>query len=249
MYKESIAKQVITYVNEYLEFMGLEGFPAYQLEYKEVSLLKSDAKGFDSIAEASYQPLTGQHILTVSSNLLLSKYVIFHELTHILDSETYAKGDKMRYAGLSGYTEYHASQIELVQLLGAKCIDAIPSFSMSTIISTFSGEKSVGKYVQEKYQHAIDLFSRRDFPSDINTLKSAFGVLYNYWGLRSICEMYATDFTESINNGAFLKFIPTFNFALLNTLMHGWLDKGKIDSSIPLYTGTLFPIIQDYKLI
>ena len=67
--------------------------------------------------------------------------------------------------------------------------------------------------------------------------------------LRSICEMYATDFTETIDNGAFLKYIPTLNFTLINNLMHGWLDKAKIDLSIPLYTNTIFPIIQDYKLI
>lgn len=249
MDKNYITKQLSIYVNEYMKFMGIEQFPQYALQTQEASKSTADSQGFEVAAATFYQPLTGQHTLLVSTNLCLSKYLMFHEFTHMLDSELYVNGDKMRYAGLSGYTEYHASQVELAQLLGAKTVDAVPLFSMNTVISTLAGEKSVSKYVQEKHWHAIDLFSRSDFPVNVNTLKSAFGVLYNYWGLRSICEMYATDFTETIDNGAFLKYIPTLNFTLINNLMHGWLDKGKIDLSIPLYTNTIFPIIQDYKLI
>lgn len=249
MDRNYITKQLSTYVNEYVEFMGIEQFPKYALQTQEASKSTADSQGFEVAAAAFYETLTGQHTLLVSNNLCLSKHLMFHEFTHILDSELYVNEDKTRYAGLSGYTEYHASQVELAQLLGAKRIDAVPSFSMDTMISTFAGEKSVSQYVQEKYQHAIDLFSRSDFPANLNTLKSAFGVLYNYWGFRSICEMYATDFTEKIDNGAFLKYIPTLKFTLINNWMHGWLDKAKIDLSIPLYTNTIFPIIQDYKLI
>lgn len=244
----NIAEQLNTYVDEYKVFMGIENFPKYNLQTKSVSLTTAGAQGFDAVASAFYQPLTGQHTLVVSTNLILSKYVMFHEFTHIYDSELYVNGDKVRYLGLSGYTEYHASQVELAHLLGAKTIDSIPTFSMNTIISTFAKETSVLQYVQDKYQHAIDLFSRADFPANIDTLKSAFGVLYNYWGLRSICEMYASDFVETIDNAAFLKFIPTTNFTLINKLMHGWLDKTKIDLSIPLYANTIVPIIRNYKL-
>lgn len=244
----NIAEQLNTYVDDYKAFMGIENFPQYNLQTKNVSLAIADAQGFDAVASTFYQPATGQHLLVVSTNLSLSKYVIFHEFTHMYDSELYVNGDKVKYLGLSGYTEYHASQVELAQLLGAKSIDAIPRFSMNTVISTFAKEKSVLQYVQEKYQHAIDLFSRPDFPANVETLKSAFGVLYNYWGLRSICEMYATDFVETIENSAFLKFIPTLNFTLINNIMHGWLDKTKIDLSIPLYANTIIPIIKSYKL-
>lgn len=243
-----IAEQLNTYVDEYKSFMGIENFPKYCLKTKSVSLAVADAQGFEAVASTFYQPLTGQHTLVISTNLSLSKYVMFHEFTHMYDSELYVNGDKVRYLGLSGYTEYHASQVELAQLLGAKTIYAIPRFSMNTIISTFPNEKSVLQYVQDKYQLAIDLFSRTDFPANINSLKSAVGVLYNYWGLRSICEMYATDFVETIDNATFLKVIPTMNFTLTNNLMHGWLDKTKIDLCIPLYANTIVPIVKDYKL-
>ena len=242
-------KRLNIFVDEYKNFMRITQFPEFALQTKLVSVVAADSQGFDSAAVTAYQPITGQHSLCVSTNLELSKYLMFHEFTHMLDSEIYAKGDKVRYAGLSGYTEYHASQIELACLVGAVTIDSIQSFSMNKIISTFSGNKTVLQYVKEKYQHAINLFSRDDFPANINTLKSAFGVLYNYWGLRSICEIYATDFVEEIDNAAFLNFIPTIKFSLMNNLMHGWLNKIKVDLSIPLYTNTIFPIIQQYNLL
>lgn len=248
MDRDCIIKQLNTYVDEYISFMGITHFPEYILQTQKVSEVTVALQGFEVAAATFYQPISGQHTLLVSTNLCLSKYLVFHEFTHMLDSELHVDGDKIRYTGLSGYTEYHASQVELIQLLGAKAIDDIPSFSMNTMISTFAGEKSVSQYVREKYQHAINLFNREDFPVNVNTLKSAFGVLYNYWGLRSICEMHATDFKETINNAAFLRFIPTTCFTLMNNLMHGWLDKNKIELSIPLYINSVFPIIKNYKL-
>lgn len=242
-------QRINTFVDEYKHFMGIEQFPSYVLQTKEVSYIMAELQGFDFVAQANYKVDIHQHTLCISTNLLLSKDVMFHEFTHMLDSEMYVRGDKVRYAGLSGYTEYHASQVQLAQLLGAKSINDIPSFKMDAIISTFAGEKTVAQYVFEKYQHAVDLFSRSDFPADLNTLKTAFGVLYNYWGYRSICEMYATDYEENINNSAFMKFIPTSQFVTINRLMHGWLDDVKIDLSILLYNAIIFPIIKQKRLM
>lgn len=248
MCRALLKNKIDNYIKEYVAFMDIDQFPEYELQLKEVSQSIADSQGFEVPACTSYKVEAQKHTLCVSTNLELTKYVMFHEFTHMLDSEMYVNGSKMRYAGLSGYTEYHASQIELAKLVGARTVNVIPPFSMNMMISTIEGEKSIYQYVQEKYQHAISLFRRSDFPTNVNTLKSAFGVLYNYWGLRSICEMYSTDFTEIIDNEAFLKFVPSFNFSLVNNLMHGWLNKSKIDLSIPLYTNILFPIIQDYSL-
>lgn len=243
-----ISKQIDLYVNDYKDFMKILHFPKYTLRTHTVSISTADSQGFEVAASTSYQPLTGEHALSVSTNLLLSKYLMFHEFTHMYDSEVFVHGDKKRYGGLSGYTEYHASQIELLLLLNAKTVDSPISFSMNTVISTFSGEKSVKQYVNDKYQHAIDLFGRKDFPANLNTLKSALGVLYNYWGLRSICEMYATDFEEVVNNEVLLKTIPSQLFSANNNLMHGWLNKEKIELSINLYWYIIFPIIKDNNL-
>ena len=245
----TIAEQLYSYVDEYKDFIGTSLFPSFNLQSRTASISTADSQGFEVVAASNYQLATRQHTLTVSTNIALTKYVVFHEFTHMLDTELHTNGDKMRYLGLSGYTEYHASQVELAQLLGCKAINSIEPFSMSTRVTTITGPKSVFQYVQEKQQHAIELFSRSDFPASVNTLKSAFGVLYNYWGLRSICEMYSTDYEERIDNSAFLRHIPSTYFILLNRLMHGWLDNEKINKSIPLYANTIIPIIQNYKLL
>ena len=175
-------------------------------------------------------------------------YILFHEFTHILDDELHAKGDKTRYAELSGFTEYHAAQVELMRMLNAEYVDAVFSFSMNTQIETVSGQKSVLQYINDKYQHACDLFSRSDFPANIETLKSALGIVYNYLGLRSICEMYSIDYTETNNYSAFLKYIPSFLFAILNSNMHGWLTSAQIETCCATYSYIIIPIIKEYKL-
>lgn len=248
MHRDSLQKQLKIYEDQFQYFMGIQKFPVYELQTKEASKFTADFRGFEVAASASYQPQNNSHTLLVSTNLILSRYLIFHEFTHILDSEMYVKGDKVRYAGLSGFTEYHASQVELVELLGANTIEDVPLFSMNTNINVLAGEKSVHKYVEEKYRHAIELFSRTDFPADLETLKSAIGVLYNYFGLRSICEEYSIDYKENENNMAFLKYIPTQLFSILNSLMHGWLDEEKIELSINVYINIIFQLIKEFRL-
>lgn len=248
MIRELLVKQLKTYEDEFKDFMDIKEFPTYQLCTKEVSTITADFKGFEAVASTSFQPQNNSHTLSVSTNIALSKYYIFHEFTHMLDSEMNVKGDKIRYAGLSGFTEYHASQVELMELLGANTVDEVLSFSMGTIITTIAGEKSVYQYVNEKHRHAIELFSRGNFPADLDTLKSAMGVLYNYFGLRSICEEYSVDYTEKIDNKVFLKFIPTQLFVTLNRLMHGWLNEGEIELSINIYLNIIFPLINEFKL-
>ena len=159
----NLKEQLNIFVDEYKNFIGFSQFPKFALQTKLVSIVAADSQGFESAAVTTYQSITGQHSLCVSVNLKLSKHLMFHEFTHMYDSEIYVKGDKVRYAGLSGYTEYHASQVELACLVGAETIRCIPSFSMNKIISTFAGNKTVLQYVKEKYQHAKDLFGRDDF--------------------------------------------------------------------------------------
>ena len=244
----SLVEQIKIYENEYKSFVCTKKFPVYEIETKTVSLEIANKRGFEALATTYYTPKTNKHSLIVSTNMVLSKHLLFHEFTHIFDSEMYVKGDTMRYAGLSGFTEYHASQIELLQLLGASDINSKPIFTMNDVITTISGEKNLAQYIEEKQQHAISLFNRNDFPVDLSTLKSAIGILYNYYGLRSICELYAIDYTENIDNTAFLKYIPTQTFSVVNNLMHGWLSEEQIELSISLYLNIIFPLIQKYKL-
>ena len=246
---DSIIKQLQDYEKEYKTFMGITKFPTYEVKTRKVSQSLADTQGFESVAMTFYKPRTKQHTIAISTNLTMTKYVVFHEFTHMYDSEVYAEGNDTRNVGLSGYTEYHASQIELLQLLGVDRVGDDFSFTMDRSILTVSGEKSVYQYVKDKQQHAIDLFSRRDFPADISTLKSAFGVLYNYYGLRSICEMYATDYVEEIKNEAFLKIISSQNYVTMNNLMHGWLNSEQIELSIKIYLNIIFPLIVEHGFV
>lgn len=234
--------------DEYCSFIDIETFPKYQLKFKEVSDSVADLQGFDSLAESAYDVENKIHSLTVSTNLNLHRYVVYHELTHIYDSQLYTKNNKSRYVGLSGFTEYHASQIELIQLLGAKSISQVPAFSMETIVETVSGNKSVFQYINEKHAHATELFQRADFPANVYMLNAALGVLNNYYGLRSICEMYATDYVESINNEAFLMFISSMDFSAYNRLMHGWLNNHNVEISIVLYMKIVSEMMQRFNL-
>lgn len=208
----------------------------------------AEVKGFEAVASTFYNPRTNTHTLVICTNLKLLKYLLFHEFTHIIDTELYAKGDKIKYAMLSGFTEYHVSQIELLQMLGAKSCESELTFSMKDPIVTFAGEKSVQSYLGMKYQHAIEIFNKSDFPRDVEMLKVAVGVLFNYYGLRSICEKYAVDYTQKEDNQIFLKYIPSQVFVAANALMHGYLSTDLIELSMKAYSSIVFPIIKQYKL-
>ena len=100
-------------VNDYKEFAGIDNFPTFTIKSKEMTLSKAETQGFDAPAAAFYDAETGLHILEIWSKLYLpqmnARYLVFHELTHILDAEIYSRKDKMKHMSNKGYTEYHAA--------------------------------------------------------------------------------------------------------------------------------------------
>ena len=236
------------YEKEYIDFMKIENFPKYNLELFEIKMDEVDATGFGAPAQAKYNPKTNEHTLRICANLELNKYIVFHEFTHILDTEMYANRNSIRYMYLSGYTEYHASQVELMVLLGIDSIQSNFSFSLNSIINTFPSEMSVKEYLYAKHQFVVDMMSRMDFPANLETLKSTLGVLYNYWGLRSICKMYAQNYIEQVDNTAIIKLLPLQLFTVMNVLMDGWFDKSKVELSFGPYSNAIIPLINQYKL-
>lgn len=249
MKESDYVPKIKEYESNFKKFMNINLFPQYNIYEKKYSTSLAYAQGYDSIAKSHYDLSKRIHSLTISVNKDLCEYIIFHEFTHILDSEMYVNNDPARYMGLSGFTEYHASQVALAFLLGAQSINDISNFSMNKKINTIYGVKSVKQYILERQQEAIELFKREDFPSSIETLKSSIGVIYNYWGLRSICKMYAIDYNERVDNDYFLKYIPTSFFAPLNHLMQGWLSDSSIEKSIILYINIFGFIASQYRLI
>lgn len=67
--------------------MGINQFPKYELQFKEISLNIADKYGFDSVAFATYQTQTNKNMLVVSTNLKLTKHVYFMSL-HIYTIRT-----------------------------------------------------------------------------------------------------------------------------------------------------------------
>lgn len=141
-----LERQLSGYVSEYKEFMEISQFPAFFLQTRTASQVRAESQGYESAAITSYQVSTGQHTIFISTNLKLTKYVAFHEFTHMLDSELHVHGDKIRYIGLSAYTEYHAAQVEFAQMLGAKTIHTIQSFSMNKEILHIGYRYDKSKY-------------------------------------------------------------------------------------------------------
>lgn len=249
MLYQQVKRTIDKYIIEYSDFMGIGYSPNYELQLKEASQERADINGIESPANTRFLIDLQKHILSVATNLPIEKYIVYHELTHMLDSDLYVKGSEIRKMGLGGYTEYHASQIGFAELLGASEVKSIKPFSMNDICKTISGNKSIIEYVREKQQTAISLFSRKDFPANFERLSDSLGVLFNYWGLRSICEMYATDFVEIADNDIFIEFIPLNHFCAINQLMHGWLKEKQIERSIAIYNEIICSVVHQRNLL
>ena len=230
---EEQGKYIQSIESEYQDFMKLDSFPTYGIIEKDVSLEDLDNNKYLSAASAEYDVKTGRHSLTVIKGSKIPKFLLFHEFTHILDSERYVQGDKIRNVGISGYSEYHASQIELLQLIGASSVDSVHSFSMQKVIFALD-QLTVIQYLNNKRSIAMDMF-KEIHEDDINDIAERIGVLYNYFGLRSICKMYASDFYLEEDNSKFMEIIPSWYFSAINNSMNGWLDESQINRSMEAY--------------
>lgn len=237
---------------EYKEFLGLKHFPKYEIIYKEIDLEKAEQQGYDSFATAFYDVPTGKHILEIWSKLYTldwaGKAVVFHELTHIHDDDVLVQNDKKRYLGNHAYEEYHASQVELLKLLRVKNIHDTFMFSMRDKIDTVTGKKSIDEYVEEAHKHAIELISRIDFPADIDMLKSTLGIIFNYYGRRSICKMHASDYRDLLDYTVIKGFLTPQIEKILNSFMEGWFNTGKVEQLCKFYQNFVLVLVQQYDL-
>ena len=196
--------------------MEIEKLPQYKIDFFEINVEESDAAGFASAAQAYYNTKTDEHILRICKSSEIPRYIVFHEFTHILDTEMYAKQDSWKYMALSGYTEYHAAQVELMIMLGAR------------------------------HQLVVNMMNRTDFPRDIEALKTTVGVLYNYFGVRSICKMYAKDYTEEVDNTIIIQKLSKVLFEEINSFMVGWFNEAQVELSFVSYMKIMWPMLQSY---
>lgn len=248
----NITEYVRSCVNDYKRFVGIKDFPTFTVKAKEMTLRKSMKQGFDAPAATFYDIPTGNHTLEIWSRLYLpqmnAEYLVFHEFTHILDAEVYSQKDKIKHMSNKGYTEYHAAQIDFMKLLGAETIAEQFSFNMSQSFETIGGTKTAQAFVDMPRNLATDLIRRKDFPANIETLATTMGTIFNYYGRRSICKMYATDFKDDADTSVIAGFLGQETVKALDAFMIGWFDSGKVMLIDTLYGKMVVSLAQKNNL-
>ena len=239
--------------NDYKQFMGVSSLPSFDLISKHISLSDANASGWGAWATHRFDFQSQSHSIEVWEDLwkpqLHGDYVIFHELTHLLDTENLVNGDKKKNAMMRGFLEYHASQIETIKILGYESIGENISFSMKQQVETVASIKSMQNFVDEPANTAKLLLRRNDFPKDLETLVTTAGLIFNYYGRRSICLMYAQDYRDDIDKMEFSEFIGTAQLAALDTFMRGWLNPTQIDTLGQFYFGMIGTKMKEYGLV
>ena len=237
---------------EFMQLLGLTSFPIYEIAYKDISLSVSDEQGYDLLGSAHYDYKTGKHTLTVWSNIHtlgeVGKQTIFHEFTHILDDETYVNKDPEKYIANHGYTEYHAAQIGFLKVLGVKSIKQNISFSMSDFIDTESGYMSIQDYVDAPLLLANELIGHANFPTEFKVLKDTMGVIFNYFGRRSICKMYSKDYQDNADTSTIEKLLTHAMCSFLKTYLIGVLTNQQIAVLGKFYKDMFLALVNRYHV-
>ena len=223
-------------IRQYADFMGIDKMPSFDIAPINLSLDEANKKGYGSFATHYYDINTGAHRLEVWKDLyrpqLNAEYLLYHEFTHIVDTETYSNRDKMKNVAIKGYTEYHAAQIDFLRILGAKSINSFSSFSLNQELETILRRESALDYVLDAHNTAATLIARPDFPADIATLATTIGLLFNYLGRLSVCKMYAEDYGSHIDKFSDTtieqQFFGKDVYQALATFLSGWLSEPHI---------------------
>lgn len=129
-------------IDNYKQFMEIDTFPEFEIQYYALDCSKDYSYG----AQAIFDVKTKKHTLRLPINIEVPRFLLFHELTHILDAEKYSIGEKNHDFCLHGFTEYHASQVELMVMIGAKTI--------SMLASGIKGQPESG--IEGQYASGID---------------------------------------------------------------------------------------------
>lgn len=248
----NITNYVRLCVDDFKAFVGINEFPKFKVIPKELTLDKAMHQGFDAPASAFYDVSNGLHSLEIWSKLSLpqmnAKYLVFHELTHIWDAELYSQKNKIKHVSNKGFTEFHAAQIDFMQVLGAENINTPISFDMDKKVETFSGTKTAKVYLDEARKLATDLIRRTDFPANIETLSTTLGAIFNYYGRRSICKMYAENYEDDADMSVISSLIKEQTVTALNSFMLNWMNPGQVAIVDALYYRMAVSIAQQYHL-
>lgn len=235
---------------DFLKFMGISCLPSYTVTPINITQEEADSKGYAVPANVKYDFDTNTHHMRIWSIFptLSADYIMFHEFTHMIDIERFCKSDRIKYIANKGYTEYHASQVALMKLLGAETVASSLLFSMEQTIETYSGSKSVAQLINTPLNTVSEIIQRKDFPSDISDVSTAIGLVFNYYGYRSICKLFATNHSESEDKSSIISFMGDNTIKLLDTLMVGWFSDSKVDIVDKIFNELFFSMMKKYRL-
>ena len=218
-------------VTNYKQFMGIDSFPVFDVKYYTLDLTGDYSYG----ARAEYDVKTKAHTLMLPRNCGASKFLLFHELTHILDMETLASGEKNHDFCLTGYMEYHASQVELMIMLGADSVKDLLSFSMQDHVE--QSDWTFVQYVNNKLNTAQRLIADKNQQTRVDGLNAFF----NFLGLKSVCGMFAKDFEETYSYQGIMAKMSSPLFMELRRTYSGWIDD--IDKAVAIYSHAVNAIL------
>lgn len=236
---------------DFLKFMNVSCLPNYTITPINITPENADSKGYAAPANVKYDFNTNTHHMSIWTILptLTADYIMFHEFTHMIDTERFCKSNKIKYIANKGYTEYHASQVALMKMLGAKTIDSTLSFTMEQTVETYSGCISVAELLNTPLNTISEIIKRNDFPADIDTLSTVIGLAFNYYGYRSICQMFAQNYAGSENTSALKQLMGDSTVNLLDKLMYGWFDDAKVAIIDDICKNVIFSMLKKHNLM
>ena len=238
---------------EYMRLLNLISFPEFELRYKEPSSTENANNLFVSNGAAKYDCATGQHYLELDADIHtkgnVAKQTVFHEFTHILDNEKFVRKDYQRYIANFGYSEYHAAQIGFLKALNIVCIDQEKAFSMGDLIDTPSGNISISDYVLEPILLATYAIRQIAFPKDFDELLKILGLIFNFYGKRSVCKMYANDYDDVADKDAIEKLLTPAKVRFLNNHLVGWLDNNGVADIDKIFCDIFITLFSYYNFI
>ena len=236
---------------DFLKFMNVSCLPNYTITPINITPENADSKGYAAPANVKYDFNTNTHHMSIWTILptLTADYIMFHEFTHMIDTERFCKSNKIKYIANKGYTEYHASQVALMKMLGAKTIDSTLSFTMEQTVETYSGCISVAELLNTPLNTISEIIKRNDFPADIDTLSTVIGLAFNYYGYRSICQMFAQNYAGSENTSALKQLMGDSTVNLLDKLVYGWVDDAKVAIMDDICKNVIFSMLKKHNLM
>ncbi len=241
---------------EFLSFMEIDCLPEMTRAPFEIDAVQLLTQGLASWAQVFYDPVADKYTLKVLKNLYVpvmhADYLMFHEYTHAYDIERLAKKDKMKYASIKGYMEYHASQVELLKQVGANKYSSPISFSMTDVVKSPGEDRTVYETMLARKKDATDAIMRAGFPGNIEILAMTVGIIFNHLGRVSVCKRYAKDYdvykTELEDYNVEEQFFGADAWKLITGLYHDEMAPDIINIAMMCHLGILKSVTQKYGL-